>query len=543
MQPAVITLIFLAVVLLLGLIGALKGLSRGLSRQVIRTLTIVASVALSILIMRLLYDRFFIELFEGKTTQDLINLINEVMVKLNAEPMDLSILASFDIDTLRYLVALPISLIVMPIIFVLLFIVISFLMLIVHAIVSGILGFRKKRNNALTRLLGFALGAIQGAAVALILMTPIFGYAQVYSETVSILEEQMPENETVVAMSDAYDTYVKPTYENPLVKFAKNAGCDALFSAMVTAKFEDDLSIDMTDTVPTLASVFADGTSLGGADWKALTPEQEQSIRSIIATINENDFLATILSGAVRGAAHAYTDGALPLEVGAPFDKVIDSAISIFHTSDRENIAADLTTLADVYFVLSHDGVLVALEGDSNTLMTVITKRNPETGKTPINDVIDTINSNPRIKPLISMLTRLSVEIMAENTGLGEEGAQLYENVTAGLNQTLAISKEGKTEEEYVAEVSASINTTLVENGIELEPEIVDTMAQYVNDNIDVESGATAEDILITYFDAWLEYQETGTVPDDIPGGTLPDGIPGGIPDGIPVPDGNGGSN
>lgn len=535
MQPAVITLIFLAVVLLLGLVGALKGLSRGLSRQVIRTLTIVGSVALSIFIVKTFSDSLFIEFFEGKTTQDLINLINEVMAELEAEPIDLSLLANFDIDTLRYLISLPISLVLMPFIFVLFFIVISFLMLIVHAIVSGILGFRKKRNNALTRLLGFVLGAVQGVAVAFILMTPIFGYAQVYTETVSILEEQMPENETVVAMSAVYDTYVKPTYEHPLIKFAKNAGCDALFSAMVTVKFEEDVAIDMTDTVPTLASVFADATSLGGADFKSLTPDQEQTIKSIISTIDENDFLATILSGAVRGVAYSYTEGALPLEIGEPFDKIIDSAISIFHTSDRDNIASDLATIADVYFVLSRDGVLVAFEGDSDTLMSVVTKRDPETGKTPINDVIDAINSNPRIKPLISMLTRLSVELMASNMDLGEDGAQLYDKVTEGLNNTLAISKEGKTEEEYVAEVSASINTTLVENGIELEPEIVDTMAQYVNDNIDVESGATAEDILITYFDAWLEYQETGTVPDDIPGG-----IPGGIPDGIPVPDGNG---
>ena len=540
MQGSTITLAVLGVVLVLGIIGALKGLSRGITRQIVRTITVVGSAALAIWLTKVAYSNYFLPFFDGKTTGDIIIEIQGLGI-IPAET-DISLLANFDADTLRYLLTLPIALIVTPLAFIILFIIISALALIIHAIVCGLLGFTKKRNNPITRVLGMAVGAIQGTLVALLLLTPIIGYGQVYSETVAVLNEQMPESEATETLTATYDSYVKETIEHPMISFARNIGVDTLFDLLVTVRVEEDLDMTMTDEIPTIASIYADVMQIKGAEWKSLTPEQEAAVKSIITKIDSNDYLATILSGAISGAAKSYSAGAFNIgEIPEPFGTLINEAIGIFETSDRNNFAGDLDTITDVYFVLSRDQVFVAFEQGTDAMTKVFTTRD-NSGKTPINHVIDVINSNPRIKPLVSMVAKLSVSLMAETLDLGADGANLYENVSNGLNATLAIKKDDyATEEEYVAAVSNSIDATLKENGITgVAPEVVDQMAQYVSDNNLTENGATPEDIILTYADAYADYMATGQLPDNLPDG-LPDNLPDGLPDSLPGGDVPGG--
>ena len=74
----------------------------------------------------------------------------------------------------------------------------------------------------------------------------------------------------------------------------------------------------------------------------------------------------------------------------------------------------------------------------------------------------------------------------------------------------MSIDKESyETEEEYVAEISNALDATLKSNQIELEKEIVDTMAQYVADNFSDMEVLTDEevcDVIIYYYDAYLKY-------------------------------------
>ena len=512
--------IFLGFIGVFTLFSALKGLSRGIARQIIRTLTVGASAGFAVWLAKFPYHKYVVPFFDSRTTEEIIESIKGFGV-IPAET-DLSILYSFDSSTLKYLLSLPVALILIPVLFILIFLILKFITHIIHAIICGILGFRKSNNNAFTRLLGFALGAVQGAAVALLLLTPVIGYAAVYESTVATLTAEMPDDPTTVTLSTTYDRFVKPTAEHPVTKTAKKYGVDLLFSYLVTVNVDYTTPITMTDKVPGAAEIYAEARKLAGADWKGLNEDQEAAVKAIIAKLDEDDYFAGLVSGIVRGAAKAYTYGKLGFEIPEPFGSLASSAVSIFHTTDRTNIAGDLYTLADVYFVLSRDGVFYAfLEEDATgALLEVVSKRDPVTGNTPIKDVINTIESNPRIKPLISTLAKLSVTVMTD--ALGEEGAQIFESVSTGLTNTLAISKEGKTDEEYVSEVSESISKTLSENNIKIDKEIVDTMAQYVSDNdLASKEGTTAEDILITYFDAYLEYRENGTLPEG--GGDLGD--------------------
>ena len=520
MNGSTISLIFLGVIAVLGLLGAFKGYTRGFARQFIRTLTVVGSAALALYVAKMTYYDGLLPFFEGKTMGDIINELGAMGV-LPADT-DLGWLSNFDAEVARYLITLPLVLVVTPILFVVLFVIISALALIIHAAISGLFGFRKKRNNGLTRLLGTFLGAVQGVAVALLLLTPIIGYGTVYAETVETMKQETPENETVIMLSDTYDAYLRETMEHPVTKISKTVGVDYLFDYLVTVWVDDATQITMTDNIPSIASIYSEWGKLAGADWKALTPEQENAIKAILAKMDENDYLSTVIAGTLRGFARCYANGVISIELEEPFKSLIDSAIEIFETSDKDNLYADLSTLAEVYFIMSREGVLAAFGEDSEALLNAMTAKDSETGKTPINKVVETINTNARIKPLVTMFTRLSVTLMTKELNFGEETMQIYDNVKVGLSDTLKISKEGKSEEEYIAEVSSSIDATLQENGIVLEPEILDSMANYVSENLSGTEEITDDeinDLILSYYDAYVENNQGGDVPDipDLP--------------------------
>ena len=60
------------------------------------------------------------------------------------------------------------------------------------------------------------------------------------------------------------------------------------------------------------------------------------------------------------------------------------------------------------------------------------------------------------------------------------------------------------------------------ENGIELDPEIVGGIADYIDENVEVKDEYTDEeinDVILSYYDVYLEYQKNGTLPDGLPEG------------------------
>ena len=72
--------------------------------------------------------------------------------------------------------------------------------------------------------------------------------------------------------------------------------------------------------------------------------------------------------------------------------------------------------------------------------------------------VVAELKANPHTKHLVSSITKLSVSVLT--SAMGEEAAELYENVKAGISDVLSVSKDGKTEEEYKAEVSEKLDYT-----------------------------------------------------------------------------------
>ncbi len=529
----------------LAFIGAFKGLSRGISRQIVRSVTIVASVVLSIVIIKTAYGAIF-AYFDDRTVEDILNQIASYGVTINME--ELSWLTNFDTETAKYILAIPLTLVVMPILFTVLFVVISALMLIVHAIISGILGFRKRHNNFFTRLLGMALGAVQGAFVAVVLLVPILGIASVASDSIETLRANETKTEAETNIIALYDNNVKEAVDSPVVTYLTKLGGGFMYKMIATAKVSGE-DVVMTEQVDPVVSVYvAYSANLAGADFKNLTPENKAAIKAIIAEIETSNYYSPLLAGLVRGLALTATESELLTGLEEPLKSTAISIISVFHTSDETNISLDLNTFCDLYFLLSDEGILAAMgepaEGEEQPDIMTLLGNKDANGKTTLSRAITILSANDRTKPIVSSLTKLSLSILSSSTGtdgelppdVAEQVEEVYETVKSGLNEVVQVKREDyASDEEYKGAVSSTLENVLVESEIltsdfvaenrEEIDKVLDVVADHVIENFaDVEEVTDEHivEIALEYYDAYMNGEFDGVV-----GGELPGEIPG----------------
>lgn len=504
---------------ILTLIGMYKGARRGFSRQLVRFITVIVSVFISVYLVRL-GTAAFMAWVEGQTVEDIIGLADNFGLPMS-ESFIGQLLSYLDSSTASHVVAIPVALVIAPVCFALCFMMVSGLMLIVHAIVSGIFGFFKRRNNALTRFFGLLLGGVQGVLVSFFVLVPVVGLLCSAADAIDTHKAELAEAGTEASGAvEFYDEYLSPYAENPVVKTA-GAMSGRLLYNMVSTVNVNGAKYKMAKTVSSPAlNAYIAIESMGEYEWKSVTPENEAAIRDLIAAMCEGDYTEAILADALSSISAAYSDGLITLELPSPLDEVVATAVDIFKDIEPEELEPTLNTAADAYFLLSREGVLVALEHDTDAVVDLLTKKDAE-GKTVVNKTIAILKSNARTASVVTAITKISVSAMADKLGTGEDTALIYENVKSGLNETLKINKSDyATDEEYTAAVSSSIDGTLKENGIELEADIVDSMADYVTENFadkDVATDEELDEIILSYYDAYLEYNETGVLPEDVP--------------------------
>jgi hypothetical protein len=546
----IVTAALLGLAGLLGLIGMLKGLSRGIKRQAVRTTTIILSIVLSFVAVKILYGAV-LGLFEGTTMAELLAQIESSGLAIDAETKDL--LKDFDPVILEYVLAIPLGLIIGPVLFVPVFIVISAVMLIIHAIICGIAGFRKKENTKGTRLLGMLLGFVQGVLVTVVLLVPILGIANTVSGAVETIRANPTKTEADVELLEMYDTDLKDIIENPAVKILGSLGGNATYKALASVKVEDN-KVNMVEQIDTVLVVYNEIGTLSSLEFTNLTADQQASIRTLIDTLGNSNYFAPLLSGVVKSAATALEDD-VSAEMEEPIKTLMVDIFAIFKTSSPETLKSDLNTFCDFFFYLTNRGVLSAASGEPTgpngeapDIMDVLFKTDESNGKTTIDNAIAILDSNVRTQPIISSLVKISVayakESLKDSAGSvegvpGLESAdieQIYEDVKQGINEIVQINPDSyATEEEYKSAVSSSVENFVVNNGFvdqaeidanreEME-EIFDVVSDHIIENFGGQtevSDAELISVVLQYYNSYSSNSGDGTTP-EIP--ELPEGF------------------
>ena len=225
-----ISLVFTGIFLLLTVLGLLKGFGRGAARQTVRTVTIVISVIISLTAIGYVTS-LITDLCTGKTLDEVVMMLG-LSTELSAEVMDL--LACFDAVTAGRLIELPLISLIAPLLFSIVFVLVSAVLFIVHGIVCSIFRLSGKRAGVASRLIGMAIGAVQGVAVAVIFLIPIMNLVGIASDTNDAIIEHHPEEHEELQACQIYDSYLRETRESPVFSIAYSLGGEMLCDSFAT---------------------------------------------------------------------------------------------------------------------------------------------------------------------------------------------------------------------------------------------------------------------------------------------------------------------
>lgn len=507
-----ISLGILAVAAISILYGMFLGLKRGFSKTVIRILTIAVAAVLSY-VLAISITGFIDGQFAGKTLEEVI-LTYFPSYETAVDEKTREIIAAFDAETAQLILSVVIAIVVSPIVFVVVFFVAKLLLFIVYWILGAIVSGFSKKKGFLSTVLGGALGVVQGALVVVVILLPVSGFLSLADDIrTELLAREDISVESAEKVDTFYTTWLDESIENPLITAIADMGGDKLFKGLTSATVEGE-EYDMGERAILLADVYVDVIELKGMDWKAPNDTQKALIEDMVHRMGEDEYTARLLSGVLRGASDALIANVDLFGLEPPYDAFIVEALSVFTDSDMTNIGGDLDTMLEVYFLLADNEILVLLgEGDEEGLKTKLTGQNGE-GVLIIDTLTDTLHANPRTDRLVTLFSKLSVSIMADQLGLDEDVVELYENIKTDFSDILAIDKDSfATEDEYREEVAVKVSASLEENGILLEEEIVDGMADYICDNFSDVEEITDEQIneaILSYYSAYTDFINNG---------------------------------
>lgn len=504
------------------LAGVLFGLKRGFSRTVVRLITVIVSAVAAYFVASNLGDTIT-KLMHGMTP---IEIWDSIVAREPALAGAMSeeirnLVSSFDAEAAEHIVALFVCLVIVPIAFAAIFYALKLLTMIIYWIFVAIIGMGKKRVKISSRLLGAAVGLLQGAVIAGVVLLPMAGFSAVAIECREALTSENASEEQKAGTEEFYAWWIDDVIENPVLKTLEKAGGNALFENMTMMEFEDN-KISTEDEIVTFIKIYNEATHLSGVTWDAPTDKDKETIDSILNLIGNDYYTATVISGVLRGLSTAVEREALVLTVEEPMLSFLNSIIAIFVDSNNENLHGDIATITHIYYILGDNEVLVNFYEDEALRDSLLTAR--DDGKNVIDYIVEELYKNSRTAPLVNTITEISIKIMCEEMNVSDEAQEIYENVKVGVTEILQLNKdEFETEEQYKDAVTEELSATLQENNITVDDSIIEGMSDYIVENYSDVSEITDEDInkaILSYYNSYAkgELELPDELPDEIPG-------------------------
>ncbi len=477
-----------------------SGLRRGVAKQLLHAIFTAVSLFISFLITEALIKELH-TLFESYTLSDMLRGIESVIPSIKLDSSVHEVLAAINPHLAELILTLPIATVLAPVAFLIIFAVVTIVARIIFWIVSKIV---PRGEGIVSRVLGMAVGLCEGVLVASLTLLPFAAISDSVGVAAEKLAQSDAENKELTAF---YEDYAAPMKATPLFSLTYALGGEIMLDefAKVDVGYGE---IDMREELGCAVDIISSLTSLKDVNWASLTPEQKNSVVHMIDSIRSSEYFTDVFAGVFVTVANI-TDNIEVGEEGELLSSLYSDMLTVFKTSTKQTVSNDLLTFKNMYFMLHDENILSAYNGEGgpeDVLDALIAT--DDAGDTVISRLIGILSDNPRTSPLVTTLTKLSVSIMAQSLGLGEEAAEVYENVKDGINGILSINHEDyATPDEYKEAVADTLNATLSEQGINLDSEIIDGMADFVEKNFKEHDELSDEDInkiILSYYDAFV---------------------------------------
>ena len=529
----------LVLFLLLIVFKMLGGMRRGTWRQLVRTAATFAAAVASF-IVGVIFSNGIIGSLKVENLEGLILEIEGYVPE--AGDVIREALGSIDTEMIEYMLLLPATIFVIPLVTTVCFLVINLIFKIIRAIIIKILHFKKAKNNT-QRLGGALLAAVEFIIWVTMVLFPITGIVTLVDAAYTEAMENSTGNEQA-ALVQTYDDYFVPFTKNPALNFIETVGANAMSNGIATVKVDGEKT-NMRDEVLSVShAIIVDVRALQGADFTALNPDQQAAISSITDTLARSPFMSRILVSLMNTVPTVYESGMIPLDFGEDYAEIIESFMSFLSDVSRETLGDDLGTLEDFYFGFCNSGLLTAIS-DGEDIMQFVS--DDYRGERHILGMVNALSGNPRTKGIVDGLYNMVLKAaFSGNSGGssnspegGDESASPDQqplpeisitDVKEGLNNIVSVKKDNyETEEEYREVLSDTISDTINDTiGVELEEETADEIADYVDENFSEQIGELTDEefneLIFEVIDIYQSYLNGEEInPDDleniIPGG------------------------
>ncbi len=536
---AYVSLGCLALIALLALSGLLFGLIRGFSKSTIRFITIAGSAVGAFMIAASVSNWLFTYI-EARTLEQLITSIYPDYQTLGEDIR--GIVSSIDLPTLEHLIAFVLC-IMLPIAFIVMFILFNAVTMLVYWLFSGLMAITSYGKSNLSTIAGGLVGMVQGVFIALVIIFPVAELSVVADHVRSDLTTDTVSAGITEKVDTIYDEHLDIVIKNPVFKAIHKYGGGGLYNSLTTVKI-NGVDYVMVEQTENMAQLFSHVSSLIGFDFKAPNAEDKAVIDAIISDIDDTPYVAEIIAGALRTFGTVIDNSYYKIDAGELMTDIVRTTLAIFKDSTTDTLHNDLVTVKEVYYILADNNLFSILtNGDTEEIAKTLSES--KNGKPSIiNQVTTILDANPHTRPVVASLTKISLSVMAESTGMAtEEMEELYNNVHSGVTDILKIEftadpetmteqeyEEAKTE--YTNQISDQLKDTLTENNIEgITQETIDEMAAIIAEqNIERQkegnteiTDANVNDAILSYYEAYAKQNGlSGDISQD-----FPDGIPG----------------
>ena len=523
----------IAVVVFLGfaLWGAFQGFRRSIFRQVIHVVVTFITAVIAFSLTSGACDAIlqsFIDLTPAEFVATLEQSLLENGVVLTEEVK--GVLATFDMATIGYALALIINTIAAPAVFAILFGLIA----LVGKIVTSVLCFFVPKGQTLTyKILGVVGGVLEGALIAGVVLLPLVGWVNIAGGAVDVIRENAPaDDEAAIEIVEFYDDIVLPLEKHAIFQMVGGLGGDAALEKIATVEI-DGQKKDLRNEFNVVIKLGYDISKLSETDFLALTEGDKSIIDGIVDECDSSIIVSRITCGVVNGIADAISGGVIPVQVTDTYYNILMEAVAILG-SEKTNPATlgqNLTTFKNVYYTLSDNGVLAvfkqgedgatATEGDITAALT----NKDENGDTVLNKIINELDKNENTRSLIPLVGKLAMAALYDSLGIPEGSEEAYEQVKETIQEVLTVDTSDpnakETIEQSLTETLENIGITVSDNGTDgtISSEAIEVMAEYVmekqdeikekleQENIDIENISDADilNVILSYYTNFLE--------------------------------------
>ena len=502
---ATVAVVMLCLFLVFIIIKMLGGMRRGTWKQLFRSGTTLAAAIISYSVAVMLSNSIMGSTSSGSIEEFIALMdgyfpgIGEILTQA---------LSTFNTEVFEYVIILPAAIVLMPMLAAAIFLLINLILQIVRNILIKVFGFKATKSNS-QRLGGALLGGIEAIIWVIIVTLPITGIIGIADRACDRALESGTENSDLEA---AYNEFILPFTENPAYTFIDALGSGALSDGIATIEI-NEVKTNLRDELLYLAQIgMVEIPALEGADFAALSESNKASLDNITDALHHSPFVSSVIAGVIQSSSGFMNSDLIPFDKAGEYGGLFASLLDFLEGVTQGTLAQDINTIMSVYYAISDSGVIKELEESEGADLMALLQDKRREGDDTIPKIIGILQDNPRTAAMVKAMTETLLSSLSTGVQLpnGSTVSVSYDSLKNDMSNVLSVERSDyATDDEYYGAIGAVLDSTLRENGIALEGEIIDSIAEYIGDeysDIDEMTDAQFNDMLLYYYDAYLEY-------------------------------------